>query len=93
MRTTQRQFSSITRLTALEASRQPIFLLLTTVVILFIGLLPLLITHVIGDADRVIRDSALAVQLVSGLVLGCYAATSTITRELLRGVLGSLKRR
>ena len=90
MRTTQRQFSSITRLTALEASRQPIFLLLTTVVILFIGLLPLLITHVIGDADRVIRDSALAVQLVSGLVLGCYAATATITRELHKGTLASI---
>lgn len=90
MRSTLRQFNSITLLTALEASRQPIFLLLTTVVILFIGMLPLLITHVIGDADRVIRDSALAVQLVSGLVLGCYAATSTITRELHQGTLASI---
>jgi len=90
MRSTIRQFNSITLLTALEASRQPIFLLLTTVVILFIGMLPLLITHVIGDADRVIRDSALAVQFVSGLVLGCYAATSTITRELHQGTLASI---
>jgi len=90
MRTTIKQITSIARLTALEASRQPIFLLLTTAVLLFIGLLPLLITHVISDSARMVRDSALAVQWVSGLVLGCYAASSTITRELRRGTLASI---
>lgn len=90
MRTTIKQFAGIARLTALEASRQPIFLLLTTSVIVFIGLLPILITHVIGDSARIVRDSALAVQLVSGLVLGCYAATSTITQELRRGTLSAI---
>jgi len=85
-----KQFFGITLLTALEASRQPIFLLLTTSVIVFIALLPLLITHVVGESSRIVRDSALAVQLVSGLVLGCYAATSTITREIRRGTLASI---
>jgi len=85
-----KQFFSITLLTSLEASRQPIFLLLTTSVIVFIALLPLLITHVVGESSRIVRDSALAVQLVSGLVLGCYAATSTISREIRRGTLASI---
>jgi hypothetical protein len=90
MRSTVNQYFGITKLTALEASRQPIFLLLTTTIIVFIGLLPLLITHVIGESSRIVRDSALAVQFVSGLVLGCFAATSTITRELRQGTLASI---
>jgi ABC-type transport system involved in multi-copper enzyme maturation permease subunit len=84
------QLITIARLTALEASRQPIFLLLTTSVIVFIGLMPVLITHVIGDAARMVRDSALALQLVSGLILACYAASATITRELRQGTLASI---
>ena len=90
MRSVLKQFAAITRLTALEASRQPIFLLLSTVVLVFIALLPVLITHVIGDSSRMVRDSALAIQLVTGLILGCYAATATITRELRRGTLASI---
>lgn len=87
---TWRQFAGICRLTALEASRQPIFLLLSTIVLVFIGLLPVLITHVIGESSRIVRDSALALQLASGLLLGCFAATSTITRELRKGTLASI---
>jgi len=90
MRLVLNQFTGIARLTALEASRQPIFLLLTTSVMIFIGLMPILITHVIGESARIIRDSALAVQLVSGLVLGCYAASATITRELRKGTLAAI---
>lgn len=90
MRIFLKQLHKISVLTALEASRQPIFLLLTTTVVIFIALLPLLITHVVGESSRVVRDSALAVQLVFGLVLGCYAATSTITREIRRGTLASI---
>lgn len=90
MQTGANQFFTIARMTALEASRQPIFLLLTTSVVLIIGLLPLTITHVIGDSARIVRDSALALQLVSGLILACFAATSTITRELRKGTLASI---
>lgn len=84
------QFFSIARLTALEASRQPIFLLVTTIVLVFIALLPVLITHIVGDSARMVRDSALALQLVAGLVLACYAATATINRELRKGTLASV---
>ena len=81
---------TIARMTALEASRQPIFLLMTTSVVLLIGLLPLVITHVLGDSARIIRDSAMALQFLSGLILACLAATSTITRELRKGTLASI---
>lgn len=90
MRSHVRQFYGIATLTALEASRQPIFLLLTTSVLAFIALLPFLITHVIGDSARVVRDSALATQLVAGLILGCFAASATIARELRRGTLAAI---
>lgn len=85
-----RQFSGIAGLTALEASRQPIFLLLTTSVLLLIALMPALITHVIGDSARMVRDSALALQMVAGLALGCHAASATLTRELQKGTLASI---
>lgn len=90
MRLALKQYFSITRLTALEASRQPIYLLLSTASLLFIALLPVLVTHVIGDSSRIVRDSSLAVLFVSGLILGCYAATATITHELKKGTLGSI---
>lgn len=85
-----KQATSIAMLTALEASRQPVFLLLTTSTVLFIAMMPLLITHIIGDSARMVRDSALAVQFTAGLVLGAYAATATITRELHKGTLASI---
>lgn len=90
MRSGFKQFITIARMTALEASRQPVFLLVSTSAILFIALLPLIVTHVIGDSARIIRDSALALQLVSGLLLACFAATSTITRELRKGTLAAI---
>ena len=90
MRRAVQQFLSIASLTALEASRQPIYLLLTTTSILFIALLPLIITHVISDSARMVRDSSLAVLFVTGLILGCYAATATISHELKKGTLASI---
>jgi len=62
------QFVSVTRLTVLEVIRQPIGLLLISSCILFIALLPVLVTHTLGEADRLIRDSALSLTLVTGLL-------------------------
>jgi hypothetical protein len=90
MRLAMKQFSTVARQTALEASRQPAFLLLSAATLLFIGLLPLLITHVLGEATRVIRDSSLALFWMAGLLLGCYGAASTISRELRLGTLASV---
>jgi ABC-type transport system involved in multi-copper enzyme maturation permease subunit len=90
MRLFLKQFFAVARLAALETVRQPIMLLVTTGCVLFIGLMPLLITHTIGEGSRLVRDSALALFVVVGLVLGAYAACATLSREIRRGTVASV---
>lgn len=90
MRWRVRQFLAIAGLAALEATRQPITLLIATTCVVFIGLLPVLITHTLGDGDKLVRDSALAFHLVCGLVLGTYAACASLTHEIRRGTVSSV---
>ncbi len=87
MRGQWRQFTGIAWLTALETMRQPIILLLTTTCIVFIALLPILVTHTLGEGDRLVRDSGLAFHFVCGLVLGSYAACAALTHEIRRGTV------
>lgn len=79
------QFFAISGLTALEAIRQPVTILLTTMIVLFSGLLPLLIMYDLGDASKLVRDSVLALHLVAGMVLGGFAACSSLSREFRSG--------
>ena len=90
MRWRLRQFLAIAGLTALEAVRQPITLLIAATGVVGIGLLPLVITHTLGEGDKLVRDSGLAFHLVSGLVLGCYAACSSLAQEIRRGTVSSV---
>ena len=43
----------------------------------FIALLPVLITHTLGEGIKLVRDSALAIHFVCGLILGSYAACAS----------------
>jgi hypothetical protein len=90
MRRHFRQFTAIATLTALEAVRQPICLLMATTCVVFIGLLPLLITHTLGEGGKLVRDSGLAFHFVCGLILGSYAACSSLTHEIRRGTASSI---
>lgn len=90
MRLAAKQFFAIAGLTALEAVRQPIVLLLSTFTVVFIGMMPLIVVFTIGDTERLVRDSALSVQFVAGLILGGYAACATLTHEIRRGTVGSV---
>ena len=90
MRSTLQQLTAIARQTMMEASRQPVFLLLSALTLLFIALLPILITHMIGESSRIIRDSSLALLWMAGLLLGGFGAGSTLSRELRRGTLASV---
>lgn len=85
-----KQFFALAGLTALEALRQPVCLVLTLTALAFIGVLPALLTHTLGEPARLIRDSALALHFVCGLVLGCYAACATLSREIHRGTAASI---
>ena len=85
-----RQLLVIAKLTAVEALRQPICLLVTTTCVAVIIFLPFLITHSLGESDRLVRDSALAIHLMGGLLLGSYAACSALVREVRRGTVSAI---
>ncbi len=89
MRWQIRQFLAIARLTALEI-RQPICLIIMTACTVVIALLPLLVSHTLGEGEKLARDSGLAFHFVCGLVLGSYAACASLTHEIRRGTVSSV---
>ena len=74
------QFLAIARLAALEAIRRPVFLLVSLSVLAGIVLLPLLLNYTLGDSARIIRDSALALTFVGGLLLAWRMRRATKAR-------------
>lgn len=90
MRMRIRQLLALVGLTALETIRQPITLILFSSCLVFIGLIPMLITHTLGEGEKLVRDSALAVHFVCGLVLGSYAACATLSHEIRRGTAAAV---
>ncbi len=90
MRWRIRQFLAIAWLAALETIRQPVVLLVSTAGILMTGLLPLIVTQTLGEGERMTRDSGLALCFVCGLILGSYAACSSLTHEIRRGTAASV---
>jgi hypothetical protein len=87
MRLAVSQWFAIARLTALEAARQPIVFLLGIGTVLLISFLPMVLSHTMGESAKFVRDGSLAFMLLSGLILGAYAACATLTLELRRGTV------
>lgn len=85
-----RQFCTLARLTAVEAVRQPICLLLTTSCIMLIGLGPMLHLHTFGEDGKLARDGALAFHFVFGLSIAAYAACSSLSRETRSGTASAV---
>ena len=85
-----KQFIALTWLTALEAIRQPVFLLLMATAVFFAALLPLTTSHTLGEAERMVRDSTLALQFVTGLILGSYLACAALQHEIRRGTVAAI---
>lgn len=84
------QFLAIARLAALEAIRRPVFLLVSLSVFAGIVLMPFLLLYTLGESARIIRDSALALYFVGGLLLGATAAGEALSRELRRGTAAAV---
>jgi hypothetical protein len=84
------QFFAIARLTAIEAIRRPVFLLVSLSGIAGIVLMPLLLNYTLGDSARIVRDSALALFFCGGLLLAASAAGETLARELRRGTAAAI---
>jgi ABC-type transport system involved in multi-copper enzyme maturation permease subunit len=84
------RFLPIARLTCVEIPRQPALLLLTTTLILFIACLPFLISFNLGEAGKLVRDSALAMMFLGGLLLAVPAACNAVSSEIRRGTAGAI---
>jgi len=90
MKTGIGQFVWLTRLTAQDIIRQPITMLMLLSSILLIALLPLLITYRLEESGRIVRDSALAVHFISGLLLAGFASATSLAREFRTGTVAAI---
>ena len=68
-----------------ELVRQPFFLLLMTVSALFIVFLACVPYFGFGDDPKMVKDMALAVLLLSGLLMSVLCASSSVAREIRLG--------
>ena len=76
--------------TVLDIIRQPVILLLTTTCVVLIGLLPSTAVFAFGEETRLVRDGALALHLVFGLLVAGAAAAATIYTEIKRGTAATV---
>jgi ABC-type transport system involved in multi-copper enzyme maturation permease subunit len=80
-----RQFSTIATNAFMELIRQPVFLLLMTASVSFEIFLAVPYYFAFGDEPKLIKNSALAVMLLSGLLGAVLSASSSLAREIRSG--------
>lgn len=85
-----KQFLAMAGLTALEAIRQPICLLLTAGCIVSIAAVPLTIMHLFGEDGKQARDSAFAIHFVFGLLMAGHAAGTLLSGEIRSGTASAV---
>lgn len=81
---------AIAAVTAREAIRQPICLLLSFTFLSAILLLPLLLNYTLGDSARMVRDGACSFAFLGALVLAVALATDTVARDFRRGTAAAV---
>jgi len=77
-----RQFLTIATNAFMELVRQPVFLLLMTGSVLFEIFLAVPYYFAFGDEPKLVKNSALAVMLLSGLFGAVLSASSSLAREI-----------
>ncbi len=80
-----RQFLTIATNAFMELIRQPVFLLLMTSSVLFEIFLAVPYYFAFGDEPKLIKNSALAVMLLSGLLGAVLSASASLAREIRTG--------
>jgi ABC-2 type transport system permease protein len=80
-----RQFSTIAKNAFMELVRQPVFLLLMTVSAGFSVFLAAVPYFGFGDDPKLVKDSVLAVMLVSGLFGAVVSASASVAHEIRSG--------
>ena len=77
-----RQFFTIAANAFMELIRQPVFLLLMTGSVIFELFLAVPYYFVLGDEPKLVKNSALAVMLLSGLFGAVLSASASLAREI-----------
>src|SRR5512141_1511188 len=80
-----RQFTTITRNAFMELVRQPVFLLLMTFSAGFSVFLSCVPYFGFGDDPKLVKDSVLAIMLLSGLFGAVLSAAASIAHEIRSG--------
>jgi ABC-type transport system involved in multi-copper enzyme maturation permease subunit len=80
-----RQFVTIAGNAFMELIRQPIFLLLMSASALFIVFLSSISYFGFGDEPKLVKDSVLAVMLLTGLLASVLSASNSVAREIRTG--------
>jgi ABC-type transport system involved in multi-copper enzyme maturation permease subunit len=80
-----RQFVTIAANTFMELVRQPVFLLLMTASSAFSVFLACVPYFGFGDDPKLVKDSVLAIMLLSGLLGAVLSASSSLAREIRTG--------
>src|SRR6516162_7501408 len=83
--TLMRQFTTIAVNAFMELVRQPVFLLLMTVSVVFEIFLATPYYFAFGDEPKLVNNSALAVMLVAGLLGAVLSASASLAREVRSG--------
>jgi hypothetical protein len=82
-----KQFTALTGLALTDLFRQPATFLLVLSNIAFTILVPLCISHQLGQQTHLAVDSSLAFEFIFGLILTGYAACSTLYNECRSGTI------
>lgn len=80
-----RQFATIASNAFMELIRQPVFLLLTTATAAFEIFLATPYYFAFGDEPKLVKNSVLAVMLLSGLLSAVLSASASVAREIRTG--------
>jgi hypothetical protein len=84
------QFQAMARLTAREVVRSSALLLVSAGCLLLHALLPMTVSHTLGESGRMMADTSMALHLLSGLIVGSFAACQALSGEMRGGTAASI---
>jgi len=90
MRRQMTQFYAIARLTAREAVRSSAILLVAAVCMVLHALLPMTVSHTLGESGRMMADASMSLHLLAGLLVGSFAACHSLSGEVRGGTAASI---
>ncbi len=84
------QLLTIAAMTARDALRRPIVLLLTVTAVLLTGLAPMVLLHTFGEPGKLARDGGLAFHFLFGMLVVVQASASALSREIRAGTAATV---